>query len=435
MEFQSVVQYLYKRGNEVLTMNYSLDAMSTLAEEIGHPQTRYPSVLIAGTNGKGSVAATLDTILRTRGLRTGLYTSPHLLRIQERIRIDGEEIPAADFGEYGTRVIEAGERIVARGARSSPPTYFELVTAMAFLYFAERGVDFAVLEVGLGGRLDATNITQPECAVITSVSYDHQAWLGDTLEKIAHEKAGIIKPGTITVFGGEDEGARAVIRNRCAELNAPLIEAMTAGRLANVSRVDGYYSFDLTTPVDTYKSLRLNLRGRHQVRNAVVAVLAAEALTARGFDITKEHISNGIGRTQWRGRIDRAGGGSTLLLDGAHNVEAVAALKEFLAENYGGQRIVLIFGAMRDKDIRRIGEILFPAVTHVILTAVDNPRSETPAGIAERCRGIRDDWSLAPTLSEARRLAESIPHDVIVAAGSFYLIGEIYRQLESGYVG
>ncbi|MBI1747722.1 MAG: bifunctional folylpolyglutamate synthase/dihydrofolate synthase [Acidobacteria bacterium] len=430
MDYQSVVNYLQTRGNEVLGMNYSLEAMAVLAEALDHPERRYPSVLIAGTNGKGSVAATIAAILGECGYRTGLYTSPHLVRLEERIQIDHHEISAADFAVYGTRVIETGERLVAQGKRRTLPTYFEIVTALAFLYFAERAIDFAVLEVGLGGRLDATNIVHTECAVITSVAYDHQQWLGHALESIAAEKAGIIKSGTLAVSGCSDATVRRVVASKCREHKVPLAEVDTACRFHTVVNLGGCCQFSLTTSAGVYEPVVLNLPGRHQVRNAAVAILTAEALNQRGFAISKDGILSGIRRTQWPGRIDVRRPAAPIVLDGAHNPAAITALRDFLEENYHGQSRVMIFGAMRDKDIEEMGKIIFPTMARVILTQVDNARSETVQGLAERCASLRNDFLLAATPAAAIGLAEAIPHNVLVIAGSFYLVGETYKLFE-----
>jgi dihydrofolate synthase/folylpolyglutamate synthase len=433
MDYNAVVDYLTERGNEVLNMNYRLENIRALLEALGNPHVKYPSVLIAGTNGKGSVAATITSILGAAGIRAGAYTSPHLVHVEERIALDGQPISQADFARVGSRVIGVIEDLMRGQKLSYRPTYFETITAMAFQYFSDQAVDLAVLEVGLGGRLDATNVVTPVCSIIVSISYDHQQLLGATIPEIAWEKAGIIKPNGLVISGCEHPEARRVIQNRSREMKAQLIEVDRTCRFSEIKSSDGRYMFDLVTAKDRYDGIRLALRGKHQIKNGILSVLAVEALQSYGFKIPKPKIYAGIESTRWPGRIDVIYDGAPLVLDGAHNVEAITALRDFLNENYGDRRILLIFGAMRDKDIKGLGEIIFPCAEHVILTRVDNSRSADPADIARLCAHVRQDFSLTHSAVEALALARSlaVADSIIVVAGSFYLVGDILSSLSA----
>lgn len=431
MDYAEVLDYLHKLGNEVLTMRFSLDTIRALLAQLNNPQSIYPCVLIGGTNGKGSVASTLASILHDCHIKAGLYTSPHLRRIEERIAVDRETISSDDFARIGGHIIELVETLMRGHRLPYRPTYFETVTAVAFQYFAERKIDLAVLEVGLGGRLDATNVVNPICSAITSVSLDHQAYLGDTIEKIAYEKAGIIKPHSKVVSAVTNAEACAVIRDRCVQLESTLLEVDKVCCVSHVISSDGRYTFDLLTPKKKYEGIQLNLFGRHQIRNAATAILAAEILANYGFDIPESKIRSGIRNTRWRGRIDIISQPTRMILDGAHNIEAVAALKDFLEENVR-EKIILIFAAMRDKDIKGMAEIMFPLAEKIILTKLKSPRNQEPDNIATVCRGIRNDFLVAGSVEEALAIAKDGCDDdhVLVATGSFYLVGEVYDALK-----
>src|ERR1700723_3974065 len=288
MSYSEALRYLYALGRELASprqarvQKFDLQNISTLAELMGHPERRCPCVQIAGTNGKGSTAAMLESILRAAGLRTGLYTSPHLERINERIRINGENISDEDFVAAWSRVHSSIESLMASGKLTSHPTFFECVTAIAFLAFAQHQVDFAIYEVGLGGRLDATNIVAPEVAIITPIDFDHENFLGHSIEEIAAEKAGIIKPGASVVSASERPEARAVIARRCTAMDARLVEVDTTARLENVQSSDGLYRA-VAAFTHSRKKLVLapRLPGRFQIRNALTAVTAARLLAER----------------------------------------------------------------------------------------------------------------------------------------------------------
>ncbi len=441
MNFPEAVNYLYSLGHEMLAMKLGLESVSTLAKAFDDPQQKFPAVHIAGTNGKGSTAAMTESIARAAGLRTALYTSPHLVSITERVSVDGEEIPEREFSRLATRVRAASEQLVEEKVLEALPTFFEQTTMIAYLYFAERQVDLAVLEVGLGGRLDATNICQPVVTAITPVDFDHQQILGNTLAEIAGEKAGIIKPGVPVVLAPQAAEARAAIERRCAELNAPLIsiaEAMDRMRVSSAGDRDdvwsiGYFRLQYRSPRDQYDAL-VNLRGRHQMINAVTAIHIAEQLGEEGFPITRDAVLYGLGHVEWPGRLEMAAVGEParpLLLDGAHNAAGAHVLRDFLREHCASRPITLIFGAMADKTIAGMADVIFPLAERIIVTKVNNPRAASPQTIAEVAaalgRGVVSIDGVEGALAEALRVTP--PDGLICACGSLFLVGEIKERL------
>ncbi|MGC1967147.1 MAG: folylpolyglutamate synthase/dihydrofolate synthase family protein, partial [Candidatus Acidiferrales bacterium] len=340
MTYDESVRALFSLGRELAApqqarvQKFGLENISILAEALGQPQRSAPCAHIAGTNGKGSTAAMLESILRAAGLRTGLYTSPHLERINERIRINDANISDNDFAAAWTHVHTTVEALMASGKLAAHPTFFECVTVMAFLAFAQETVEFAVYEVGLGGRLDATNIVVPEIAIITPVDFDHESYLGHSIEEIAAEKAGIIKPGAWVVSASERPEARAVIAKRCTEMDARLVELDATARLDEIQDWDGIYraAAELT---HSRKKLNLSpaLPGRFQLRNALTAAIAARLLAERGFPIQDEAIERGIESAQWPGRLERLGTNPDTYLDGAHNPSGARELLKFWNEN------------------------------------------------------------------------------------------------------
>jgi dihydrofolate synthase/folylpolyglutamate synthase len=368
-------------------------------------------------------------------MRTGLYTSPHLISATERIRVGEDEIAQEDFARLATEVREAGEELVADQVLPAPPTFFEQMTMIAFLYFAEREVDLAVLEVGLGGRLDATNICEPVVTAITPVGFDHQQYLGNTLTSIAGEKAGIVKPGVpVVVAPQEDEAMKAIIA-RCEELNAPMIETAKPFEVEAAVGAEniGRYRFRYRTSSGEYDA-RLNLRGRHQITNALVAIHIAEQVQIAGFDIPSPAIVAGLGNVEWPGRLEMirvSPSQAPLLLDGAHNEAGARALRDFLDEHFRSTPITLVFGAMADKAIAEMAKILFPAARRNILTKVANLRAAEPTTMAEEVAGLDLNVVCASNVAEALTEALRVtPLDgLIVACGSLFLAGEIKWSL------
>ena len=432
MNFEEAIKYLYSLGNETLAMKLELESVRALAHALDDPQRKFPAVHIAGTNGKGSTAAMTASVLRGAGLRAGLYTSPHLVSITERIRIGDDEIAPDEFARLATDVRAAGERLVAESAAPAPPTFFEQVTMIAYLYFAENKVDLAVLEVGLGGRLDATNICEPVVSAITPVGFDHQKYLGDTLASIAGEKAGIVKPGAPVVVAPQSGEAMNAIVARCEDMGAPMIVTSDPFDVEAASDCEdvGRYRFRYRATLNEY-ALRLGLRGRHQITNALVAIHIAEQLQVAGFDIPQSAIVEGLNTAEWPGRLEvirLAPPQAPLLLDGAHNAAGARALRDFLDEHFRSTPITIIFGVMADKAIGEMGEVLFPAANQVIVTRIAGPRAAEPTAIAEAShRDVIRVESAGEALAEALRITP--PDGLIVVCGSLFLVGEIRQSL------
>src|SRR5262245_32348904 len=432
MNFEEATEYLYSLGNETLAMKLGLESVRALASALDDPQRKFPAVHIAGTNGKGSTAAMTASVLRAAGLRASLYTSPHLVSHTERIRIGDDEISPDEFARLATDARAAGDRLVAGSALPAPPTFFEQVTMIAYLYFAERKVDLAVLEVGLGGRLDATNICEPAVTAITRVGFDHQKYLGDTLQSIASEKAGVIKLGVPVVIAPQSGDAMLAIAARREEMKAPTIltsapfDVEAAGGDENIGR----YRFRYRTSNDEY-ALQLRLRGRHQITNAVVAIHIAEQLRVAGFDIPHAAIIEGLNNSEWPGRLEMirlSPPQAPLLLDGAHNADGARALRDFLDEHFRSTPITILFGVMADKAIGEMGDLLFPAVNQVIGARISSPRAAEPSAIAEAShRDVIRIENAGEALDEALRI--SPPDGLIVVCGSLFLVGEITQAL------
>ncbi|MGD1212059.1 MAG: folylpolyglutamate synthase/dihydrofolate synthase family protein [Candidatus Acidiferrales bacterium] len=442
MNYEESVRALMALGRELSApqqarvQKFGLENISTLAEALGNPHRAMPCVHIAGTNGKGSTAAMLDSILHAAGLRTGLYTSPHLERINERIRIGGEDISDEDFAAAWTRVQGTIESLLAAGKLAAHPTYFECMTAMAFVAFAESGVDFAIYEVGLGGRLDATNIVTPEVAVITSIDFDHEDFLGHSIEEIASEKAGIIKLGAWVVSSAERPEARAVIARRCKELDARLVEIDTAWRIKETHASGGCYRA-VVAPLHSRKTLTLEppLPGRFQIRNALAAATAAHLLGERGFPIDDAAVAGGIRTARWPGRLERLCERPAVYLDGTHNPAGARELLNFWQENFKGRRVLLVYGAMRDKAVDEIAGVLFPAADLVVLTEPRQPRAISAPLLAEMTSHLAKNSIVVPNPGEAleRAIATASPEDAVFATGSLYLVGDLrtYWRLRS----
>ena len=434
MNYEESVRTLLSLGRELASpqhahvQKFGLDNISTLISALGNPHRAAPCVHIAGTNGKGSTAAMLESILRRSGMRTGLYTSPHLIRINERIRVGGEDISDEDFAAAWTRVQATIESLLAAGKLAAHPTYFECITAVAFVAFASRGVDFAVYETGLGGRLDATNVVQPEVAVITSIDFDHEDYLGHSIEKIAREKAGIIKSGAPVVSSAARPEARAVIARRCEELKVRLIEIDSAWSV-KVSTEDGglYRATAISAETGEQIAIEPPLPGRFQLRNALTAATTAQLLRQRGFAIGDEAIERGIRSAHWPGRLERLQKNPAVYIDGTHNPAGARELLKFWEENFAGRRIFLVYGAMRDKAVDEIAGLLFPRADLVLLTEPHQPRAisapllaEMTAHLAKNAKVVADPVA---ALEHAMELAE--PGDAVFATGSLYLVGDL----------
>lgn len=450
MTYSAAVAALYALGHELASpkQKFDLGNMEILAEALGHPERRFPSVLIAGTNGKGSTSATLASICLAAGYETGLYTSPHLVKINERIQLNGEPISDPEFAEIYDRVVSTGKQLVAQGRLAQPPSFFETLTAMAFEYFASSRVDLAILEVGMGGRLDATNIVTPAVSVITDVSLDHQNYLGNTVAEIAREKAGIIKPSGVLVTLPQHPQANDVIGQVATERNARGISATKY--VPNVS--PGAVKFDALRPIAHqtgafFRSryflevmgeevlIETPLIGRHQLRNVALAIATAEELNQHGFAITPQQIAMGVAQTRWPGRfqfIATTHAHPDCIVDVAHNPAGAWALRSALSENFGERTITLIFGAMKDKAIPEMLQILAPVAQHLILTHADSPRAATAAEIQAMEPALTSDAILAANVPAALAKAAEVttPNGLVVITGSIYIVGAALAQLQ-----
>lgn len=430
MNFDESVSYLLSLGHETLAMKLGLDNVTRLLSRLGDPHTSYPSVQIAGTNGKGSTAAMLYSVCRAAGVRAGLYTSPHLVSITERVRIDGREIEPEEFARQATLVREASERV--REESGALPTFFEQVTAIALCAFRDARVGLAILETGLGGRLDATTAARASIVAITPVALDHQEYLGDTLAEIASEKAAIIRTGVRAVVAPQAAEALEVILRRCREVGVEP-KFSTEDVSAEGACGEGRLRVTIKTPRETYAGVCLALRGRHQLTNAAVAVALAEVLADGGSNITRENIVQGLESAEHAGRLELiAGGAHALLLDGAHNPAGAAALRAYLDE-FVGEKVAMVFGAMREKALGEIGAVLFPAAERLVLTEPQSPRAAT---VHELLRAVPSEdpprsIALAPSVKDALTLAraQTPAGGTVVVTGSLYLVGEVKALL------
>ena len=448
MSYETAIARINALGHELAStpsQKFDLDHMRVLLEALEHPERKFPAVLIAGTNGKGSTAATLASILHASDLDTALYTSPHLVRINERIRINGAAITDDDFAAIHDLVDRTAERLVSDGQLPWHPSFFEMLTAIAFEYFAREKVELAVLEVGMGGRLDATNVVEPRVSVITDISLDHQKFLGNTLTEIAREKAGIIRPNGVVVTLPQAPEANDVIGNTILSQDAKAVSAVqyvppvspnSAQYLVPSQREQaGYVSRYPLQVMGKQITVETPLVGRHQLRNIALAIAAAEELARQGFaTIAATAIERGIRETRWPGRFQVLA--ATLdhpevVFDVAHNPAGSWALRSTLSTAYEDRPLTFVFGAMRDKSISEMAEILFPLADRVIATHVDNPRAATPAEIRDAAQRVPVVIEEAPDVASALRKASDATgsHGLVVVTGSIYIVGEAMRVL------
>ena len=443
MTYDSAIAKLFELGHELSRIpshKFELVHMRVLLEALGNPQTTFKSVLIAGTNGKGSTAATLASILSAAGHQTGLYTSPHLIRINERIRMNGQGISNEDFSRTYEAVEPVASLLVIQGKLPWHPSFFEMLTAMAFCHFKEAGVEIAVLEVGMGGRLDATNVVDPLVAVITDISLDHQRFLGNTIAEIATEKAGIIHPGGLLVTLPQHPAANDVIGKAVLERGARAVSAVqfvppvSPGVKGTAWDRSGTGGYPLTVMGEEI-TVKSPLSGRHQLRNTALAIAAAEQLNSLGINVTARDIESGIRKTRWPGRFQvlaQTQARPEIVLDVAHNPAGAWALRSALSERYEDRRITLLFAVLRDKAVGEIAEILFPIADQVVVTAVDNPRGAAPEEVAAATRSSLNAI-LDPDLGDAldRAIGLTSNQGILVITGSIYLVGAALSRLES----
>jgi dihydrofolate synthase / folylpolyglutamate synthase len=425
VNFAESVEYLYGLGNEVLAMKLGLENISKLLAALRNPQKNYLKVQIAGTNGKGSTCAFLESICRQAGIETGMTTSPHLISITERVKINGREISEKDFARHATLVRETSEKLVAAGELETVPTFFEQVTAIALNAFAEAKVELAILETGLGGRFDAVTAARAEIVAITPVDYDHQKILGETLAEIAAEKAAIIREDTRVIIAPQKREAEEVIKGRCFEKGVEPISAKLDAEVIEDLSVFLYVKFK--TKTTDYKA-EMWMPGRHQWTNANLAIYLAENLRDFGFKISKENVETGLETARHRGRLEFR---RNFLFDGAHNIAGAKALREYLDE-FVKQPITLVFGAMRDKDLTEIAAILFPKAESIIFTKPDNPRAMETAELMKflPAEFNRENVHQTQTVEEALKLAPSLAkRGIVCVTGSLYLVGEAQKIL------
>jgi dihydrofolate synthase/folylpolyglutamate synthase len=401
MNYAESVRFLYSLGNEIQTAKFDLERITKLLDALGNPHRAGRFVHVAGTNGKGSTSAMIEAGLRAAGIHTGLYTSPHLIEPTERIRIAGQAITPDQFAQSFTKVHETAERMLDAKELDLHPTYFESVTAMAFLLFAREPVDTVVLEVGLGGRLDATNVVTPVLSIITPIDFDHQLFLGDTLAKIAAEKAGILKPGVPAVFAQQPPEAESVLR---AHARGPY----------TLSRDWAITDLELDARGSRFRLRGLNiscpLAGEHQVENARTAAIALHALGVSPA---------GISKTCWPGRLERVSQRPEIILDGAHNPAGTRALVAYIRRFYNGRRVWIVYGVMGDKAVAEMAGMLFPVAHRVIVTAPANSRAMPPESIPA------PGATVTHTIAEAvALLGRAQPEDVIFITGSLFVVGE-----------
>ncbi len=437
MSYDAAIEGLYSLAGELYSgpgqprRKFELDEMRVLAAALGHPERKFPAVLVAGTNGKGSTSATLASILQSAGYRTGLYTSPHLERVNERIRIDGEEIGDDEFAAFYFQIDDCARRLVSEGKLKNHPSFFEVMTALAFLTFAEKQVEIAVLEVGMGGRLDATNIVEPLLSVITDISLDHTQWLGETIAAIAREKAGILRKNGVLVTLPQHPEANQTIGEVATELGVRGVSAAqyvpgydaTAGRSYPLSVMGE--RIEVASP----------LAGVHQQRNVALAIASAiELRNSYSYNISAAQIAEGIRRTQWPGRLERfrKEGRADVLLDVAHNPAGVWALRSALS-NMSPQPngMTVVFGCLKDKAFGEMTQILFPLFDKVVLTEVASPRSASLSELqaAAEATGAASE-AFANSAEALDRAWELTATDgLVVVTGSVYLVGELRARL------
>jgi len=432
VNFQEAETYLYSLGNEVSAMKLGLENIGNFLTALGNPQKKYLKVQVAGTNGKGSVCAFLDSICNSAGIATGTFTSPHLISITERVRINGEDVSEKDFARFASIVRDTAEHLLTDGPLDYRPTFFEQVTAIALLAFAEAKVDLAILETGLGGRLDATTAANAEIAAITRIDLDHQEYLGDTIEQIAAEKAAIIRPETrAVVIGAQAPAAMVPLLRRCADIGVipltdgePLVWAFDSTKHSSV--------VGFRTARGLYGDSSLGLVGKHQIENACTTVLIAEQLREKfGLPVDQETVWKGLEDAVHPGRLEYDG---KFLFDGAHNSGGAKALAAFI-EEYEKRPITMLYGAMNDKNVAEILSILAPLAERIVVTQASNSRSLSYAELLDE---LPSDMSKEKTFAtdhvqQAITIGREItpPDGIILVTGSLYLVGEAKRILSS----
>lgn len=432
--YRDTIDFLF--GLQRFGIKLGLDNMVRMLKAFGNPHQNLKAVHIAGSNGKGSVAAFVSRILQKAGYQVGLYTSPHLSDFSERIRINGKRI-TSDEVVYLTRLIRAKQCEVAQedGTIGDPTsvtsmTFFEFTTLMAFLYFLQKKVDFAVVEVGMGGRLDATNVLYPLVSVITNIAKEHQQYLGKTIEEIAREKAGIIKPHGILITAVAQSRILTKIRSQCREMGSILYRI---GKDTRVSE-DNRGGFNYHGIFSNYRGLKINIRGEYQIKNAALAVGVAELLSKQGYLVDEKAIREGLQEMKWPGRLELVNQNPRVLLDGAHNLAAIEKLRKELEKNFSYRKLFLVIGIMKDKAIRPILKQILPLGNHTILTQPQMDRSASPLSLLKSARSITDQVEVVEDVKQAVQKARTLAgkDDLICITGSLFTVGEAREVFFSG---
>ncbi len=432
MNYRQCLSYL--DHIQTLGIKFGLDNVRAVLNELKEPQKEYLTIQVAGSNGKGSVCAMVTKILTFHHIRCGLFTSPHLVDIEERIRIGEDLISRTEFCRLLSFMKKKVQRLIDKKMLRTPPTYFELMTLLALQYFKEKQVDLAVLEVGMGGRFDATTAVDPLITAITTISEEHQEYLGATLSQIAFEKAGIMKPRVPVISGVENEEARTTIKERAEELSAPYIEVFGQKNHFIGKSTEGRYLFDYVFNNELYQ-YRPYLPGRHQGKNAAVAICIADQISQKYRRLEKDKIIKGIESVEWGGRLEVISRRPLIIMDGAHNIEGAEALREYV-KGVVGRLSVLIFAVMREKKIKEISDMLFPLADKIILTRFQFYRSASPEEVLSQVSGCKDKITCEPDPEKALKTAvESVGRNgSLLIAGSLYVVGEMKRILKKGQV-
>ena len=417
---------------ETFGIKLGLDNIARLCAALDHPERTFASLHVAGTNGKGSVTALTHSALIASGIRAARYTSPHLVDLSERFVIGTDPVDASALQSAADDVLDCADRLRSKGVLTVVPTFFEVTTAIAFELFRRARVEVAVIEVGLGGRFDATNVITPVVAAITTIGFDHQQHLGTTLGEIAFEKAGIVKRGVPVVAGPLPDEAMTVVRQIAEERQAPLVNA-ASGASVDVTMIDGRAQATFATPTDRYGPLSLALRGDHQIQNALVALRLLEVARDRGVPVTRKGIEAGFASADWPARLElmSLAGGHRVLLDAAHNADGATALAAYL-RRWHPERPTLVLGVMRDKAASDIIRALLPVTSNVIVTAAPTPRAMPAAQLAERVASEAPDLDIKVIADADEAVAWAVDHAPSVCiAGSVFLVGAVRPRLKA----
>ena len=423
MKYQEAMKYITEVGN--FGSNYGLERTYKLLELLDNPQDKLKIIHVAGTNGKGSTTAMITSMLKGCGYKVGMYTSPFLEEFEERIQINGENIPKEKLAQLITKIKYAVDKVIEEGYNH--PTEFEIITVLMFLYFATEEVDFAVVEVGLGGRLDSTNVITPILSVITSISFDHTNLLGNTLEEIATEKAGIIKSGIPTVIYPQEEMAERVISSKCQELDSKLYKINKEdAKLINIIKEDKIYQ-QVKVKLDDEYDVKLPLLGEHQILNLAVALKALEVIKDKAPKLNMESIVKSIATVRWNGRLEIMSNSPYVVIDGAHNIQGITQLNKNIKKYFEYKDMYLILGILADKDVEDMVKVITPKAKKVFTVTPNSMRAETAEELMnevkkynESCEAYNDYKN---AFEDALKLCKK--DDLLLISGSLYMIGEM----------